>query len=90
MSTTGNENPQDGAVALNRVVNVLWRTSAQAARQRDGRSLVPLADLLKAFGAAYPSALRGECLLGLKMLADMKQVELKPDDLVVYDLSKLC
>jgi hypothetical protein len=83
------ENTQDKAVALNKVVNVLWRASHLAEKDSQGMLTISGAQLLEAYESAYPKASGEEYALGLQALTEIRQVSLLDSGVIAFDLSNL-
>jgi hypothetical protein len=79
---------QEKAVAVKRVVNVLWRCTHLSRREQDGRARISMSELMATYFSTYPSASQQEMHSGLNELAEMGEVEIVAED-VLFDLSKL-
>jgi hypothetical protein len=79
---------QEKAVAVKRVVNVLWRCTHLSRREPDGRARISKGELMTAYSSTYPSASEQDLQSGLSELVEMGEVEIIAED-VLFDLSKL-
>lgn len=75
----------DVAVSIRRVTRLLARCVRETSRRKDGRIALPLAAFFKLYALAYPAAPQNECQDTLKVLADLRAVEITPKDELLFD-----
>jgi hypothetical protein len=80
---------QDKAIALNRVTNVLWRSSQLAKKQKDGRALISFEDLQTMYFSTYASGTPEELDTGLNELSLIGEVKITAEKNVLFNLSSL-